>query len=345
MGGVRVNRESSQTTICENVRRISPADLKMELRQLRYFLSVVEHGSMGKAALELGVVTSALSQQISRLEGELSTRLLQRTSSGVVPTDAGLAFWRQAQLALRHVDNAALAARSARLSGHVSVGMAPSTASVLGVAFMQAMRERYPDVRLHMVESLSGYLASMLSARQIDLAVLFREEPAQRWSVISLLDERLFLIGAGDLDGMPAGASVRLKHLGTLPLILPSGTHGLRSLLSSAFRRAEYAPNIVAEVDGLALLMDAVRKGMGATIQPGAALARPENAILSSVPVAERYATRPNMIVCVSDDELSPAGLAARVVLADVARQLVREDRWPGARLRQPNASRNVNTP
>ncbi len=297
---------------------------------------------MGKAALELGLVTSALSQQISRLEGELSTRLLQRTSTGVVPTDAGLAFWRQAQLALRHIDDAALAARSARLSGHVSVGMAPSTASVLGVAFMQAMHTRYPDVRLHLVESLSGYLASMLSARQIDLAVLFRPEPAQRWSVVSLLDERLFLIGAGDLEGMPASASVRLKNLGKLPLILPSGTHGLRSLLSSAFSRAGYEPNIVAEVDGLALLMDTVRTGIGATIQPGAALARPENVILKSVPVTEKYATRPNMIASISDDELSPAGLAARVVLADVARQLVREGRWPGARLRSPQASQKL---
>ncbi|MFM0140533.1 LysR family transcriptional regulator [Caballeronia grimmiae] len=316
----------------------------MELRQLRYFLSVVKHRSMGKAALELGVVTSALSQQISRLEGELSTRLLQRTSGGVVPTDAGLAFWRQAQLALRHVDGAALAARSARLSGHVSVGMAPSTASVLGVAFMQAMRTRYPEVRLHMVESLSGYLASMLSARQIDLAVLFREEPAQRFSVMPLLDERLFLIGASELDGMPASASVRLKNLGRLPLILPSGTHGLRSLLASAFGRAEYEPNIVAEVDGLALLMDFVRSGLGATIQPGAALARPENVILTSVPVAEKYATRPNMIASISDDELSPAGLAARVVLADVVRQLVQEGRWPGARLREPESSQNLKT-
>ncbi|QGZ64665.1 LysR family transcriptional regulator [Paraburkholderia acidisoli] len=306
----------------------------MELRQLRYFLSVVEHGSMGKAALELGVVTSALSQQISRLESELSTRLLQRTSSGVVPTDAGLAFWRQAQLALRHVDDAALAARAARLSGHVSVGMAPSTASVLGVAFMQAMRARYPDVRLHIVESLSGHLASMLSARQIDLAVLFREEPAQRWSVMPLLEERLFVIGANELSGMPGGASVRVSQLGKLPLILPSGTHGLRSLLSMAFKRAKYEPNVVAEVDGLALLMDFVRSGLGATIQPGAALARPENAALASVRVAETYATRPNLIASVSDDELSPAGLAARVVLADVGRQLVREGRWPGARLR-----------
>lgn len=65
----------------------------MELRQLRYFVKVVELGGMGRAARDLGVVTSALSQQISRLESELSTRLLQRTRSGAVPTDAGVAFW------------------------------------------------------------------------------------------------------------------------------------------------------------------------------------------------------------------------------------------------------------
>jgi LysR family tcuABC transcriptional regulator len=51
----------------------------------------------------------------------------------------------------------------------------------MGLAFMSAMRERYPDVRLRLVESLSGHLGAMLGARQIDLAILFQEEPAQRW--------------------------------------------------------------------------------------------------------------------------------------------------------------------
>jgi LysR family tcuABC transcriptional regulator len=46
------------------------------------------------------------------------------------------------------------------------------------VPLMQAMRERYPDVRLHMVESLSGHLSQMLNARQLDLAVLFDTDPA-----------------------------------------------------------------------------------------------------------------------------------------------------------------------
>ncbi|HEY1227664.1 MAG TPA: LysR family transcriptional regulator, partial [Ramlibacter sp.] len=165
----------------------------MELRQMRYFVRVVELGSMSRAALDLDVVQSALSQQIGRLEGELATRLLQRSSKGVTPTEAGLAFFQQAQLALRHADEAARAAQQSRLSGTVSVGLAPTTASVLGLPLMQAVRERYPDVRLHMVESLSGHLGAMLNARQLDLAVLFDTDPGRRWSVTPLLEEKLFL--------------------------------------------------------------------------------------------------------------------------------------------------------
>ncbi len=167
----------------------------MELRQLRYFVRIVETGSMGRAALDLNIGVSALSQQIARLENELAIRLLQRTSRGVTPTSAGLAFYSQAQLALRHADDAILAAREARLSGHVSVGMAPSTASVLGVPFINAMRESYPDVRLHLVESLSGNLERMINTRQLDLAIVFQQEKILRWSARPVLEERLFLIG------------------------------------------------------------------------------------------------------------------------------------------------------
>lgn len=307
----------------------------MELRQLRYFVHVVELGSMGQAAQRLGVVTSALSQQISRLESELSTRLLQRTSSGVVPTDAGLAFWRQAQLALRHADDAMRAARLARLSGHVSVGMAPSTIAVLGLPFMTAMRERYPEIRLHLVESLSGNLTSMIGARQLDLAVLFQTETAQRWSVTALLDERLFVIARPDLAGMPDTPQVRLDALGDLPLLLPSSAHGLRALLNTAFARSQHPLNIVAEIDGLAMLMDAVRAGLGATIQPGAAVARHIGEPLAMVEIADGGVQRPNLLVSLSDDELSPAGLAARSVLDSVARGLVSAGRWPGATLHE----------
>ena len=307
----------------------------MELRQLRYFVRAVELGSMGRAAAELGVVTSALSQQISRLEGELSARLLQRTSTGVTATDAGMAFWRQAQLALRHVDEAARAAQHARLTGHVSVGLAPSTASVLALPLLRSMRERYPDIRLHLVEGLSGHLGAMLNARQLDLAVLFETEAPKRWSATTLLDERLFLIGAPQLKGMPRGKQVRLQQIGELPLVMPSGSHGLRAIVAAAFARARCEPNIVADIDGLAILMDIVQAGIAASLQPGAAASRLLGAGLSLVPVADAGVRRRNLLASLAEDELSPAALAARVVLKDVVREAVLDGRWMGASLHE----------
>jgi LysR family tcuABC transcriptional regulator len=305
----------------------------MELRQLRYFIRIVELGSMGRAALELGVVTSTLSQQISRLEGELSTRLLQRLSNGIVPTDAGLAFLQQAQLTIRHADDAVRAAQWARLSGHVSVGMAPSTSAVLGLPFMSAMRQRYPDIRLHIVESLSGNLASMVAGRRLDIAILFHVEQGQRWGVTPLLDERLFVMAKHGFPGMPAGRRVRLERLGKLPLLLPSGSHDLRAQIDAAAARTGCKFDIVAEIDGLSMLMDAVLAGMGATIQPGAAIARLAGKPLSVVEVSDPDVYRCNLLAVPADDELSSAGLAARGVISGVARALVEAGEWPGATL------------
>jgi LysR family tcuABC transcriptional regulator len=281
------------------------------------------------------LVQSALSQQISRLEGELATRLLQRTSKGAVPTEAGMAFFREAQLALRHADQATRAAHEARLSGTVSVGLAPTTASVLGLPLMRAMGERHPYVRLHMVETLSGHLSNMLNARQLDLAVLFETRPARRWSVTPLLEEKLFLIGSRAGTAGAAPAKLRVAQLAGVPLILPTGPHGLRSTLDAAFARARVRPQVVAEIDSLAMLMDAVDAGLGCTLQPWAALGRfpdaGERFRLSEI--SDPQARRLNSLCSLSDDELSPAALAARVVLAECARQLVRDGRWAGARL------------
>ncbi|SEJ79090.1 MULTISPECIES: LysR substrate-binding domain-containing protein [unclassified Achromobacter] len=303
----------------------------MELRQLRYFVRVVEAGSIGRAAMSIGMVTSALSQQISRLEGELSTRLLQRSASGVVPTDAGLAFFRQAQLALRHADDAVQAAQQARLAGHVSVGLPSTTAAVLGAPFLKAMNERYPDIRLHLVEALSGHLTDMLNGRLLDLAIVFHAESARRWSVMPLLDEPLFLFARPDMPGvpaMPAGGTTRLEAIADLPLVLPSGRHGLRALVNNAFLQLGRTPRVVAEVDGLSLLMDVVQQGAAATIQPSSATARIAPGQLQMARIDDAHLFRSNLLASLSDEELSPAALAARLVMADVSRTLAREGKW-----------------
>ena len=193
------------------------------------------------------------------------------------------------------------------------------------------MRERYPDIGVRLVETLSGNLASMIGMRQLDLAVLFQAERAQRWSVMPLLEERLFVIARQDV--FPEQGPMNLGQIAGLPLILPSDQHGLRALIEAAAARAGVLLNVTLEIDGLAMLMDAVRAGLGATIQPGAATARLDDPGLAVREIADAQARRPNLLVSLSDDELSPAGLAARVVLADVARARVTGGKWPGATL------------
>lgn len=306
----------------------------MELRQLRYFVRVAETGSMGRAAAELGLVTSALSQQISRLEGELCTRLLQRGSTGVRPTDAGLAFLQQARLALRHAEGAASAARASRLAGQVSLGLPSSIAAVLALPLLQALRERHPGLRLHLVETVSGSLSAMLNGRALDLAVVFETDAARRWSVTPLLDEALFLIARPDLPDLPAGRRVAVARLAGLPLVLPSGGHGLRAVVNAAFAQAGLAPEVVLEIDGLVTLLDAVRAGLGATIQPGAVAAR-VGGELATLRLGGARVRRRCVLASLSDDELSPAALALRATLREVAVGLVRSGAWPGATLHE----------
>lgn len=315
----------------------------MELRQLRYFVRIVELGSMSRAALDLDMVQSALSQQVSRLESELSTRLLQRTPRGVVPTEAGVAFFREAQLTLRHAEQAVRSAQQARLSGSVSVGLAPTTSAMLGLPMMQAMRARYPDVRLHMVEGMSGHLTDMLNARALDMAVLFdarlhggqARAGGRRWQVHPLIEEELFLIRARGHHPEPLPPQMALADLAGESLILPTGLHGLRSTLDTAFSQARFTPHLVLEVDSLSMVMAAVDAGLGSTVQPWASMGRYADAAqrFEWSRITDKDALRTNLLCSLSDDELSPAALAARVVLIDCVRQLLRGGAWAGTAL------------
>lgn len=296
---------------------------------------------MSRAALDLNMVQSALSQQISRLEGELATRLLQRTPRGVQPTEAGVAFFREAKLTLRHADQAARAAQQARLSGSVSVGLAPTTASVLGLPLMRAMRERYPHVRLHMVEGMSGHLTSMLNQREIDLAVLFDTrlhpiEPSdtgRRWEIRPLLEEDLYLIR--NRHANPLAPTVTAQDLVNEPLILPTGPHGLRSTLDTVFARARVAPPVMMEIDSLSMVLAAVDAGIGSTLQPWAALGRYPDAMerFHVARLSDEQARRVNLLCSLSDDEMSTAALAARTVLIDCVQTLVEKGQWQGTKL------------
>ena len=103
----------------------------MNLRRLKYFVKIVDIGSLTQAADVLHIAQPALSQQIATLEGEFRQQLLVRTKRGVTPTEAGQILYRHAQIILRQFEQAQsdVSHSGQSLSGQVSVGLAPGTAA------------------------------------------------------------------------------------------------------------------------------------------------------------------------------------------------------------------------
>lgn len=305
----------------------------MELRQIQSFVMIVEQGSIGKAAQKLDIGTSALSQQISKLESELSTRLLQRSALGVTPTPAGLAFLKQAQLILRYADQAIAAAQSSRLAGYVSVGFPPSTASILGVPFAKIMAERYPDIQVHLVESLSGNLVQLINTRKLDIAIIFSEDVDKNWSLEPLASESMFLIGNDDffkiyhLEEYLKTGQIPLKAIEKLPMALPSTNHGLRKLVE----QQHVELNVTYEIDGLSLLMNTVANLCVGTIQPGSAFMNHTHSHLNFLKITEPSIDRTNYLLSIDEDELSPASLAAKAVIRSCIAELIEQHAWPSA--------------
>ena len=105
----------------------------VELRQLRYFVTLAEELHFGRAAAREHIVQSALSQQLQRLERELGVRLLERSTHHVSLTAAGAVFLTEARQLLAHADRAAGAARNAATAA-ATLRVGIIDASVFGTA-------------------------------------------------------------------------------------------------------------------------------------------------------------------------------------------------------------------
>jgi DNA-binding transcriptional LysR family regulator len=125
----------------------------MELRQLRYFLTLAEELHFGRAAAREHIVQSALSQQLQRLERELGVRLLERSTHHVGLTVAGAAFLVEARQILAQVDRAAAVARSAAgTSPSLRVGIIDASYDSMP-QILHEVQARYPDLVIHQVEA------------------------------------------------------------------------------------------------------------------------------------------------------------------------------------------------
>lgn len=310
----------------------------MDLRQLRYFVQIVESGSLAKASRQLYIAQPALSQQIAKLEAEVGKPLLVRTARGVTPTENGTALHHHARFMLRQLDQALSIARQepGTVHGMVSVGLAATTVCAVGVPLVQRIHERYPGVVLNVVEGMSGHLTQMMQLGQLDLSILFSRDAIADLPSEPLVAEDLVLIVPRDSDLVPA-RRVRLTvaEASELPLILPTGIHGLRRRITAEFERRNLPMRVVAEIDSLSLLMACVRNGMGATIKPmSAALHGAQvNPEWRCLPFSDATMNRSNYLYSVVPERLSPAAAAVRTELRETVRSLVQTGRWPGVQL------------
>jgi LysR family tcuABC transcriptional regulator len=310
----------------------------MDMRQLRYFVQIVESGSLAKASRQLFIAQPALSQQMARLEDEVGKALLVRSSRGVTPTDNGEALYHHAKFMLRQLDQAVSVARqdTAAVSGRVTLGLAPTTVCQIGLPLLQHLRCKYPGVLLNVVEGLSGHLEHMTRVGQLDLAVLFSQKAAAELSVEPLLDEELFVIvPAASTLVPPDRLSLTLREVAALPLILPSPGHGLRRRIMIEFERVNLPIDAVAEVDSLPLLMHCVAEGIGATIKPMAAIHALDNTPQRwrTLRISDAAMVRTNYLYALPAHKLSPGAAVVHSELKRVVRGLVEAGHWLGVSL------------
>jgi LysR family tcuABC transcriptional regulator len=316
----------------------------VDLRQLRYFTQIVESGSLSKASRQLFIAQPALSQQLSKLESEVGKPLLNRSARGVAPTDSGLALYHHARFMLRQLDQALSIARqeSKAVQGMVSVGLPATTVSALGLPLVRRLRERYPGILVNVVEGMSGHIGHMMRSGQLDFAVLFSNDMARDVAVDALLEEELFvMLPRHSTLVSPRRFSVTIAEAAALPLILPTGAHGLRRRISAEFEQRNLSAHIVAEIDSLSLLMSCVYDGMGATIKPMGAIylegqcGRKWRALA----ISDAHLVRRNYLYSLPPERLSAAGTVVAAEIKDTARELVQSGAWTGVELIKPAAS------
>jgi DNA-binding transcriptional LysR family regulator len=125
----------------------------MELRQLRYFVTLAEELHFGRAASREHIVQSALSQQLQRLERELGVRLIERSTHHVALTAAGAAFLVEARKIIAHIDRAVAVTRNAAGSSpSLRVGIIDASYDSMP-QILHEVQARYPDLVIHQVEA------------------------------------------------------------------------------------------------------------------------------------------------------------------------------------------------
>lgn len=306
----------------------------MELRQLRYFVAIVDHGSLSRAALILHVAQPALTQQLRQLEEELGVQLLHRTAQGVLSTDAGKVFYEHAQAILKQVADArsAVAQSAERPSGSVTLGLPHSISGALALPLLMATRAQYPEITLQLTEELTGNLSDQLKSGRVNLAVLFDDGQLSQFATTPLAEEELHFICRSDAAYAQCEQSLTLEQALATTLILPGLQHGVRPRIESVARDAGLSLSKVIEINSIAILKSALLADMGATILPSApVLDELQRGALRAQRIHSPSISR-TVVLCGSRNiPLTNAAAAISRLVRQVSDQLCADGSWAGA--------------
>ena len=244
----------------------------MDLKQLRTFQQIVASGSFSAASSVLHIAQSALSRQILALEKELRVTLFHRTGRGISLTPAGEELAGGAAALLAQADDVRRSVMRFRatMAGEATVGLTPTVGRVLTLPLTQLVRDRFPNVRLRVMEGYSGTMLEWLHSGRIDAALLYDDPRVSTILADPVVEENLAVIGlpTSRSDDSP----VATADLGDWPLILPTPHHGLRKLVAAHAAAAGVTLDVAFEIDALHSTIEAVRAGLGRTILPAAAV-------------------------------------------------------------------------
>ncbi|MAY20050.1 MAG: LysR family transcriptional regulator [Erythrobacteraceae bacterium] len=237
------------------------------IRQLRYFVAVMQHGSFRAAADAVHISQPPLTRQVQQLEEVIGVRLLERGARGVTATPAGQAFFEDATNILQLIDSAATRARRTGMGqlGRLDVGVFGSTVLNTIPRIMKAFRELYPEVEvvLHNMDRETQVRA--LRDRRIAIGInrFFDDEPGLHCE--ALYSERLFAVFPAN-HRLAERHTMRFRDLANEPLIMyprVSRPTGFTYELMKIFHDRGINPNIVQQVDGVVTAVALVSSGIG----------------------------------------------------------------------------------
>lgn len=239
----------------------------MNLRQLKYFVGVVEAGNMTRAAEQLNVAQTALGMQIRQLEEDLGVALLVRHSRGVEPTKAGSLLHTRALSILKEVEDARTDVRACERehSESIRLGITPALMLVCGTEIAMTVREQLPHVFLSIVEAMSHVLIDTLARAEADFILCYDVPDLAQFSRTALLQDDLVLVTPPrDANGM----SIALVDALEDSIAMPEEGDSVRAAVTRTARDLGLELKVAYEVRSISAMKSLVMRGAASAILP-----------------------------------------------------------------------------